>query len=270
MTKEQKVQIDDKKELDQEYCAFIKDAANQGFYFKDSLDWYIFRYVNPICDRTIVCFVAIVALIALFFLYQIIDKTFPLVEKIPIVVAAKDESLYAPMIKQLRDKKSKENVDEIFAKYLLSVYINDRESYDYRKSDINELNTKLNRIKNNSSFAEYRNFQDFMSKDNAASPIHNFGQNVYRIVEIKSVNFIRSEAVGYYNKITNFFAKSIANEAEIQFLATTNIIAADNSKKEVKESYLAKVKFSFAGINREAKSGKIDFSVESYKLYKVK
>ena len=40
---------EDKQAVD-EYFEFVKEEVSQGRFFKDALDWYIFRYVSPICD----------------------------------------------------------------------------------------------------------------------------------------------------------------------------------------------------------------------------
>ncbi len=254
-----------------EYNEFVKSSVADGTYFKDALDWYLSRYVNPLCDRTIMIFVAIAAVFSLYFLWQIIGFAFPLVQKVPVVIKADDQSRYTPYIRPLKDRNDKTitTVDESVAKYLLTVYVEERESYDYRKSDVNEVTQKFNRIKNISSFAEYKNFQAFMSKDNPDSPTHNFGHNVYRTVTVDSVNFIKPKQQDYYQKIQKFLISEIPTEAEIKFSTITRTIN-DDGTREVRENYLAKVIFNFTGLDRNAKSGKINFMVSNYKLFRVK
>jgi len=269
---EQKPQELSKEESEQlaEYHNFVKESAVDGTYFKDALDWYMFRYVSPLCDRTIMIFVAIVAAISLFFLIQIINGLFPLVEKVPIVIHSKDQSRYVPFIKSLRDPKNKSlTVDDVIAKYLLSIYVNDRESYDFRRSEVEDVNRKFNRIKNASSFNEYKNFQLFMSKDNATSPLNEFGHNIFRTVEVQSVTFIENKQ-DYYLTLKNFFASRLPSEAEVRFVIAIHNFDEENNEKIEKANYLAKVKFNFSGADRNAKIGVMNFAVNSYKLYKVK
>ena len=261
---------EDKEKL-AEYFDFVKTSASEGTYFKDALDWYLFRYVNPLCDRTVMVFIAGIAAVAMFFLIHIINNTFPLVEKVPIVVRAKDQTVSFPFIRELKNHQAKsvDTVDEAIAKYLLAVYVNDREGYDYRKSKVDDVNQKFNHIKNTSSFNEYKNFQAVMSKDNPDSPLNNFGQNVYRTIENPVVTLIASEQQDYYSKLKNFFVIRMPSEAEIRFVAVTKTLDDNNNVKNERVNYLAKIKFDFSGADRKAKSGVINFSVTSYKLYRV-
>jgi len=270
---ENKSQELSKEESEQlaEYHSFVKESAIDGTYFKDALDWYLLRYVSPLCDRTIMLFVAIIGAISLFFLIQIIDGLFPLVEKVPIVIRSKDQSLYTPFIKTLRSEQNKGlSVDDAIAKYLLSIYVNDRESYDYRKSEVEDVNRKFNRLKNTSSYGEYKNFQLFMSKDNANSPLNEFGHNIYRTVEIKDVTFVTNQQKDYYLKLKTFFSSVLPTEAEVRFTMVIHNFDEGNNEKTSRENYLAKIKFNFSGADRNAKTGIMNFAVNSYKLYKIK
>ncbi|MSP33708.1 MAG: hypothetical protein EXR06_02250 [Rickettsiales bacterium] len=254
-----------------EYQQFVKDAAFDGSYFKDALDWYMLRYVSPLCDRTTMMFVSIIGAISIFCLIQIIDGLFPLVEKVPIVIRAKDQSRYTPFIKSLRSAGNKElSVDDAIAKYLLAVYVNDRESYDYRKSEVEDVNRKFNRIKNTSSYSEYKNFQLFMSKDNEGSPLNDFGYNVFRTIETQSVTFVENQNQDYYSKLKTFFESTLPSEAEVRFAATMHSFDENNNEKKETTNYLVKIKFNFSGAHRNTQSGFMSFVTNSYKLYKIK
>lgn len=254
-----------------EYYDFVKNSAAEGSYFKDALDWYLVRYVNPLCDRTIMVCVALIAVISLYNLSQIFNLAFPLVQKVPIVIRAKDNSRYETFIRPLKDANDRSalTVDEAVAKYLLAVYVNERESYDYRKGDVNDVNRKFTHMKNTSSSKEYKSFQAFMSKDNPDSPANNFGRNIYRNAEIQSVNFIKKDANDYYGKLRNLLRIDSVSEAEVRFTIVTKEVT-DEKALETRENYLAKINFDFTGVNRDAKSGNVDFAVTNYKLFKVK
>ncbi len=269
---ETQVETDEEKA---EYLESIKNSAEDGAYFKDALDWYFFRYVTPICDRTLLIFGSIIASVVLFFLVKMISLAYPLVEKVPVFVAAKDQSVYFPNIVALKPQKGKENydqevrtVDEAVAKYMLSAYVKERESYDFSKAESSDVNQKFNRIKNLSSSDEYRNFQLIMSPDNPTSPIKDFGQPVIKIAKIESVKFIRKEVQGFGNQAREFLTSKIPTEAEVRFL--TNIkTTSETGVNEEKERYLAKINFVLEGINKDEK-GAIKFTVNSYKLFKIK
>ncbi len=263
------------EEEKEEYLKFIKSSVEDGVYFKDALNWYFFRYVTPICDRTLLIFGAIIASVVLFFLYQMIDSALPLVEKVPVFVAAQDQSVSFPNIITLKPKKGEDGydqeiktVDEAVIKYLLTVYIKDRESYDFSKAEAEDVNRKFNRLKNLSSAEEYRNFQLIMSPDNPESPIKNFGQPVNKFANVESVRFIRKEAAGFANQAKIFLSNQIPSEAEVRF-STVLKTASDQGAKEEKERYLAKVKFDFESVKKDQK-GSIKFTVNSYKLFKIK
>lgn len=259
-------------ELFEEHFKHLKEDVENGQYFKDCLAWYMFKYVNPIVDRVVMSVASVIAFICLYFLYQIISNALPLVEEVPIVIRDHDMALYRPMIYDLYDKEDKniENVDEAVAKYLLVNYVRARESYDFRNSEVSAVNEKFTRIKNNSSFTEYKNFQLFMSRENANSPINNFGKNIYQTTEITSVEFMRSAPKDNYEKLKWLFSNKIPNEAGIKFSTTTYFVDSNGEKKQVQENYLAKVKFNFAGLDRNAKAGVLNFVVNEYRLFKVR
>ncbi len=270
MTKQNQDTNTPTNELPDEYFKFVKTSVENGSYFKDSLNWYLLRYVNPICDRTLMAFAGIISCISLYFLIQIISSTFPLVEKVPIVISDHDASLYRPVIKELKkiDVNKTFTADELVAKYLLSTYVVNRESYDYRASDVSEVNTKFNRIKNNSSYGEYKNFQLFMSRENAESPLNNFGRNIYQTTEIVAINFKKEQK--NYSQFRAFFKNNIPQEAEITFTNTTHTVNEDGTQTQKRQNYLARIKFKFDGLDRDAKSGVLNFVVNEYNLFKIR
>lgn len=260
-----------------EYFEFIKDSVREGSYFKDALDWYFFRYVTPICDRTLLIFGAIVAAVVLYFLVGMVKSAFPLVEYDPIFIRAEDQSRYLPTLVELKPKKTKPNydagvatLDEAVAKYLLSNYIKDREGFDFSKAEIEDVNKKFNRIRNLSVANEYKNFQLIMSKDNPNSPIHQFGKNVKKTIKIESVRFIKKEAKDFVGKAHDFLSNKIPTEAEIKFIATTETFTDEEGKKDERERYLAKINFDFAGVNKDNTKEPLQFTVNSYQLFRVK
>jgi type IV secretory pathway component VirB8 len=261
------------KDLDpqeqEEYKEFIKRSVKDGSYYKDALDWYIFRYINPVCERTMLFFIAIIAGLTTYALILIVKNSLPLVEKVPVVIRAEDTSLYFPVIKKLKDSQDIRTVDEAVVKYLLVNYLKEREEYDFRKADIEALNRKFNAIRNNSSVQEYRNFQAFMSRENAASPIANFGKNITRKIEINSVNFKRGQIDTFAQRAKDFMSAELPEEVEIRYNTITN-----DSGKVMTEKYFTRITFKFSGVNEkrdtdEKGTERLDFLVISYKTYKI-
>src|SRR3989338_2411649 len=260
-----------------EYFNFIKSSVADGSYFKDAVNWYFFRYVTPICDRTLLIFGAMIAAVVFYFLWQMIQGAFPLVVQEPVFIRAKDQSKIFPSLVALKPKKSQadydqaiKTVDEAVLKYLLSVYVEDRESYDFSKARIEDVNQKFNRIRNTSMESEYKNFQLIMSKDNPASPIHNFGQNVIKKITIDSVHFVKIGTQYFAARALQYLSNDIPKEAEIRFSAITTTIDAYGEAKYNRESYLAKIIFAFDGVDKNNKSGILRFTVNNYQLFKVR
>lgn len=261
---------------DGEYSKFIKSSVADGSYFQDALDWYFFRYLSPICDRTLLIFGAVIAAVVLFFLVKMVQSAFPLVQKVPIFIQAENQALYFPNLVQLKPKSGSANydpaitsVDQAVLKYLLSVYVRDRESYDFTRGEVDDVNKKINRVKNISSADEYRSFQLIMSKDNPDSPIQQFGRDVVKTVEIESVNLIKKEPQNFTEKAKEYLANRIPTSAEVRFIATTIATTAEEGDKITKERYLAQIGFDFSGVDKD-KKGSLNFVVSNYKLFKVK
>ncbi|MBU6339326.1 MAG: hypothetical protein KGQ36_05105 [Rickettsiales bacterium] len=263
--------IKEEDNRDSEYHDFVKKSVEDGSYFEDSLDWYCLRYVSPLCERTILIIAAVISIVVLFYIYSLVKMMFPLVQTFPITIKAKDQSLYFPHLLplELQDEyKNSITVDEAIAKYLLSVYIKDREGYDYSKEEISDVNIKFNRLKNTSSAAEYKKFQLYMSDSNPKSPIYNFGKNVVRKIEINSVSFPTSNSDSFTKKAKDFLNLRVPTAAEVNFTATTISTIDDEVKKE-NENFVAKVGFSLLPISKGEKGKSINFMVNDYQLFKV-
>lgn len=274
---EQKIEEIDEQQ--KEYNEMIRNTVADGTYFKDALNWYFFRYVTAVCDRTLLIFGGIIAAVVLYCLVEMLRSAFPLVVKEPVFIRAHDQSTSFPSLIHLKPKEKEkgydpelQTVDEAVAKYLLSTYVDDRESYNFSKAEIDDVNRKFNRIRNNSSDSQYQAFQRTMSKENPDSPIYDFGQNVVKTVAIESVRFQRKEEKNFAKRALDYISIKIPTEAEIRFIATTARFDETGETKTEKSRYLAKISFRFDGINK-AENGKrsvIKFVVNDYQLFKIK
>jgi type IV secretory pathway component VirB8 len=257
----------------------IKGKVADGSYFKDALDWYFFRYVTAICDRTILIFGGLIAAVVLYFLVGMINNTFPLVVKDPIFMRSKDQSLYFPSLVHLKPKPGEKgydsnvnSVDEAVLKYLTQVYVRDREEYDFRSAEIKDVNRKFNRIKNISSEMEYRQFQAAMSKDNPESPINYFGLPVTRLIEVKSVKFVTRKSQDFTRRALQYITGKVPTSAEVRFVATKTTTLETQELETESQLYLARIDFSFSGVKKPEKNQAniIKFIVNNYQLFKIK
>ncbi|MES2677990.1 MAG: VirB8/TrbF family protein [Pseudomonadota bacterium] len=250
-----------------EYNDFIKSLVADGSYFKDARDWYIFRYVQPICERTILFFIVIITGFVTYILAGTILNSLPIKQEVAVIIRPKDQSRYFPVIKSLKDSVEIKNIDQAVSKYLLAQYVKKREGYDLRKTNIEALNNQMNYIKNNSSIQEYRDFQSFLSKNNPDSPIIYFGRDFQRIVDIDSVEFPPKETDNLIDTARYFVANDLPNNANVKYTITTKV----NSVVTSTQRYLVKINFKFSGVNsKKSNNSGLDFTVISYKIYKIK
>lgn len=275
-------------EVAKEYLQYVKDSVESGVYFKDSIDWYLFRYLSPICDRTKLLLGSLLAVIVVFSLYEVIDSSFPLVEEKAIFVWEKDTSVYFPYLKKLKPHEGENgydanitSVDEAVLKYLVEHYVNERESFEFIKFksiiDLNfELTRKRNYIEEQSSLDEYNNnYRLVISNKSARSPINFFGQKISKTVEIESIKIVKEEYSDFARKAKNFLSYTIPEKAEVIFNIVTTDFTIESKPKVTKEKYLSKLSFSFDGARLEKFKGdddkqKLNFKVTKYRLFKIK
>lgn len=275
-------------ELAKEYLQYVKNSVESDVYFKDAVDWYLFRYLSPICDRTKLLLGTCMAMIVVFSLYEVIDASFPITEEKAIFVWEKDSSLYFPHLTKLKPKEGENNfdanintVDEAILKYLVKLYVNERESFEFIKFDsIVELNYELTRKRNyieeQSSLEEYNNnYRLVISNLSPRSPINFFGQKISKTVDIESVKIIKEQDGDFANQAKNFLSYNIPEKAEVIFNLVTTDYELEFDSKTSKERFLAKIEFSFDGAKLEKfKSDndrqKLNFKVTKYRLFKIK
>ena len=256
-----------KKEQDKqerlEYREFIRASVKDGTFFEDAFDWYIFRYVTPLCDRTWLFVVAFASSIITYTLVLMIINSLPIVSKVPVIIPAKDMAVYYPKITALNDSPDIKTIEEPIIKYLVIKYLKDREEYDFSKMNTNDLNTKFEIIKNNSTSNEFKNFKSSISLNNKNSPIRDFGTNVSRKVEIESFSFKRNLSDDFLSKAKNFVYTQVPTQASIAYKLTIN----SNSGQVTQTRYVADISFKFSNINNKSLDNDLEFSVSDYKLF---
>jgi type IV secretory pathway component VirB8 len=194
-------------------------------------------------------------------------ESLPIKQEVAIVIRPKDQLRYFPVIKNLKNSVGLRNIDESVSKYLLTEYVKKREGYNFRKTNIEKLNSQMDYVKNNSSIQEYKDFKSFLSKDNEGSPINFFGRDFQRIVDINSVEFPKIVTDSLLDKAKYFMEDEIPDKANIRYTITTKI----NSVTTSSQKYLVKINFKFSGVNSANKGGSnLNFTVTSYKIYKIK
>jgi type IV secretory pathway component VirB8 len=150
---------------------------------------------------------------------------------------------------------------------LIENYVKERESYDFRKGNMNELNNKLEFIRNNSSSKEYRNFKKYFNRSNPQSPVRFFGKNAYSEVDIISVSFIKEQNQNLVKLAQDFLYINLAKEAIIDYKIKTYF---NNKPSSLRRR--VKISFSFPGISDKSGALKkeLDFSVNNFAYLKTK
>jgi type IV secretory pathway component VirB8 len=251
-----------KRDPEKEYRDFIRYSVERGDFFKDAFDWYIFRYISPICDRAWLFFTTIASAVIVYILSIMVFNSFPIVQKVPIIIKTKDATLYYPKITNLRDSEDLKTIEEAIIKHLLLKYVSDREEYNFDTATTGDLNKKLNIIKNNSSPGEYNRFKSYLSLDNKNSPIQDFGKNVARKIAIQSFSFKREINEDFISKAKNFVYTELPSQARVGFQLSTY-----KDGKRVKNNFIAAISFKFSRIDNKNLNDDINFRVSSYKLY---
>ncbi len=278
------------------YNSFIKESVSNRQYFKDAVEWYVFRYINPINERSLLLIASLVSALIVYCLYSMLSYIFPLIEKKPIFIRSIDETKYHFYLQNLKphpksaiDKEKYDpkitNLNEAVAKKLVSYYVKEFESYDYRETSFDKVNEKFNKIRNLSSKKIYNEFQNMMSSDNPSSPVNFIGKDIQKRVIINSVEIAKKPLNKAVERAKNFFFEEhIPSEAEVNFTTITKI-ADEEGYRDISEKYIAKLKFEFSGTkdteNFSYKKNKshqaindkereIKFIVTDYQLLKVK
>lgn len=254
--------------FDNDYKESIKYTVNDGSYFKDGFNWFCALYLRPIVDRTFFVFMSIMGVIITYHVIGLVFMFLPLKEDIYISIREKDLTKYATSIYDLSNNQETESTDEDVLKYLITNYVIERETHNYKSANINDMNTKLEKIKNNSSSDVFSEFRSFMSRENQSGPFYFFGKNIETTVEINSFKFIRIHRESLIKRIIDYFnVKLLPIRAEVYYTLKTHV-----GDKVTSEKRKAVVSFKFSGIEYDSKTEQylpVKFAVTSYKNYKV-
>ncbi|MDD2840429.1 MAG: type IV secretion system protein [Rickettsiales bacterium] len=254
--------------FDDNYRDSIKYCVGNGTYFKDAFNWYCNLYLRPIVDRTFFVFMSIMGVVIIYNVIGLISLILPLKEDVYIAIREKDLTKYQTTIHDISKSKEANSTDENILKYLVNNYVAERESHNYKTSNINDINLKMERVKNVSSPDVFNDFKYFMSADNNNGPYYYFGKNIETTVDITSFNFIRIHRTKFVDKIIDYFNVGlIPIKAEVFYTLSTQF--GDNVNYQKRKAILS---FKFVGVERNEKTGEyspVKFVVTSYKSYLI-
>ncbi len=255
--------------FDEEYKESINYSVKDNSYFKEGFNWYCATFLRSIVDRTFFTFMSIMGIIIVYNVISIIFMILPLEENVFIPIREKDLTKYQTHIYDLSKNEEAITTDEDILRYLIINYVIERESHNYKTGNINDINTKLEKIRNNSSGDVYNEFNLFMSSENVNGPFYFFGKNVETSVQIDSFKFIRIHRTRFIDKIKDYFNLNLLPiQAEVYYTLKTQI--GNNITTQKRK---AVVSFKFRGVEYDESTQEYSpvlFQITSYKNYQIK
>jgi type IV secretory pathway component VirB8 len=158
----------------------ITAMVRSGQYFKDAVDWYALKFIQPVTHRSFFILVTIVSVITSVASLSILTSILPVVEVLPLIRPNKAMADYRFELKKIGKEGEDPNISVI--KYLSSKYIQLREDYDFA-----QLSVDLDYVKRLSTEEEYKRYVDLMKPDRAESLILKYRNHTRRVIEVREV-----------------------------------------------------------------------------------
>lgn len=252
--------------FDENYKESVKCSVKNGKYFKEAFDWYSNTYLRSIVDRTFFVFLSIMGIIIIYYVISLIFMILPLKENIYIPIREKDLTKYETSIVDLSKNSVSKSSDEQILQYLITNYVIERETHNYKSANISDINDKLIKIQNTSSRDVYNEFKYFMSSEYKDGPYYYFGKDIETEVKINSFEFIRVKRDNLISKIIDYFNVNLMPiRAEVKYTLTTKI--GDNITKQKRKAVLS---FKFVGVEYNENTKKysnVRIFITGYKNY---
>ncbi|AIL65649.1 Type IV secretion system protein virB8 [Rickettsiales bacterium Ac37b] len=222
----------------------LLNNLKSGQYYHDGRLWYMRKYIYPILERSLLTFLfAIIAVTFLLISYAIYTQL-PLKKIVPILVKIQNLTEDISVIHSIEYPNESTSIS--LAKYLASKYIIWRESYSYA-----DIDTQINKIKNNSTKFVFKQFYNSLSLENANSPVLLYQQYITRSINIESV--------------------AVSNQAQSIIVKFSATIKDTNSGSEEKSLWLANISYDMSDIELiMKKNAPLNFLVTDYNVQEIK
>ena len=264
-----------------EYQKFIKESVTNGSYFYDSIDWYLFRYVKPVSDRSMLfCIILIIGFI-FYLIKSMLDVVYPVGHnrlKLPIVISQPifvnfiDQNKYKPNLLTLKKINTNKNLttDQIIINHFLNFFVKNFEEFDYSSANLTLVNEKTDLVRNMSSYQVYTQFQKTMERSTPNSPMLYFGKNYSRTININNIEFLYTKKKSGLKENIDYFLKKIIiqvkpevpDSAIISFSDTIKTIDEFKRIKTISNNYRYWVKFKYNSISKYDKN--FNFTILKY------
>jgi len=271
-----------------EYRRFIKESVSDGSYFNDARDWYMFRYVKPVSDRSMLFFVILLIFFIFYLIKSMLDVAYPaghnrlklpIVIKQPIFINSFNRSEYSinmVPLKTANNPQSQLTTDETVIQYFVKFFIKNYEEFDYSSGNLSLVNHKLDLIRNTSSYQVYANFQKMMDKSYPDSPMQYLGKTYAKTINIIDFEFLQEDKKSILKGLAKNIVDRILIYVKPEVPDTALVTIQENIRfadelgriKNSSKIFVIKAKFNYTPISKYDK--KFNFLITKYEKFTKK
>ncbi len=232
--------------MDEITRSIAKNIQN-GQYYKDAREWYSFRYLAPVTERSLLFVITLVAILSGIIAVVTSKSMFPTMTEVPVVVKVDDAIDHYTAIHRLSDRDATGVIPyNAVAQYLVEHYVRIRESYDYTQFEPQYL-----RMRGASSKKVFREFQQEMSLENPNSRTVRLGRHSTRTVLVTKFQFAEDN--------------DLMHKAWVTFETET----MGGGQDAIKEMWAAEISFTMTDVDTARDTKKMEFRVTNYKVKKL-
>ena len=199
----------------EKYNAEIAEKIRSGTYYKEAWDWYAFKYIYPVSQRSFFIFITIAAIIVTVAAATALYNFYPLRVRVPVAINNPDMTKdYAELLKV----KVPENgdTDMPIVEYLAQKYVENVEEYHFGKFD-----KQLTFLKQFSSPPLYGEIEKRYDIRNLDSLVLKYRDHTTRDIKLISHQLERGEGYLPNNEMPEGVAnKDVPYRAYVTFEAT--------------------------------------------------
>ncbi len=195
------------------YSEIVASIYDEKLYFQDAINWYCLKYLNAISERTFYIVLSIMSFFICILLYLTIDSIQPLKEQFPVLIMQKDSVNYFSTITPLKPENITYNSNEAILRFLLLNYVRNLFDHDYKRGNIEDLNTKLTKIKLYSTDELYQRYRTDFNQISSKM----FNKKVDQKILINSFKFVKKQEKDKKKKLLNYLFSKMPTEAEMSY-----------------------------------------------------
>lgn len=219
-------------------------------YYEDARSWYINRFISPMSERSYLLIIMGIYIFALIVSWYYYSNTNPADPEVAYMLPSNEISKTYAVISSAGNDQEKPQVG--ITKYVLSNYVETRESYYYNESSIQN---QLAFIQNTTVGTEFLKYKSMTSDNNPNSPIMVYQDKYRRSIIVKKVELLQSTVN--------------TQQAMVYFQSNLKNIA---SNRVVSQDFLATITFKIDNIEMlmEQNAKRLGFLVTRYNIAEIK